>query len=102
MLAAARRVSTDVGIELVLVSGLDVDGTRSGKPANQAFARLETAHGAAPGLLDLVVTAPRDEVAVVDNVLFARLQLQESVIAHGNDLRHSPRYDPRHRSLSAT
>jgi hypothetical protein len=69
---AGRCMCADVVIKLVPVARLYVDFARAREAANQTFARLQGVHGAAHSF-DTVVAGPRDEMTVIDNVLFTRL-----------------------------
>jgi len=75
-------VRPDVILELGFVPRLDVNTARSSEATDQAFARFQATHGTAAGLFDFVVAAPSDEMAVVDNVRFAGLEIDS---VHGTE-----------------
>lgn len=65
----------DKRLELIHVSSLDVNRTRTREAANKTLARLHPSHSSSTSLLDLVVTAPSHEMTVVYNVLFTSSEL---------------------------
>ena len=77
--ASSSRAITGTGadkrLELVPVPCLHVHEPRASEAANQALARLETAHCSTACLLNSVIAAPGDEMAVVHDVLLAKLEL---------------------------
>jgi len=54
---------------------LHVDGSGSREATDQAFATLDTGPAATSSLLDLIVTIPSDQMAIVNDMLFAFLEM---------------------------
>jgi hypothetical protein len=71
--------SSDKRFKLVHVAGLYIDGTRTRKAADKSFPSFETGHTSTSGFFNAIIAAPRHEMAVVDNVLFAGLKLLQIV-----------------------
>lgn len=65
----------DKRLKLIHVSSLDVNRARTREAANETLACLHPSHSSSACLLDLVVTTPCHEMAVVYNVLFASSKL---------------------------
>lgn len=87
-LCSASGTSPNKCLEHVHVACLDIHRAGPGESADQAFTSLHTVHGAADGAtkgtttsscgsgpLNAVIATPGYQVAVVNNVLFAGLQL---------------------------
>ena len=78
----SASTAPDKLLEFVHVPGLHVDRPGSRETTDESLSRLHTTHGSTTCPFNSVVAAPSYEMSIVDDVLFAWLQL-EFVSARG-------------------